>query len=513
MRESYLLGIDIGTYESKGVLTDTEGHILAQAMVPHELAFPQPGWAEHNADGVWWHDFVQLAHELLRQAGVAPVQVAGVGCSAIGPCVLPVDAAGQPLRPGILYGIDTRALVEVEELTAALGADWVVAETGSALSAQSAGPKILWIRRHEPEVWARTRRVMTSTSYLVYRLTGRVVIDHYTATTYGPLYSLRKLDWEPRGLAQVCEAELLPELDWTTAVAGRVTAQAAKETGLASGTPVIVGTCDAAAEAISAGVVTPGDTMLMYGTTLFFIEICAALPKGGILWPAVFLKPGTYALAAGMATAGALTRWFRDEFAQLERIAEESDGPTAYAALAEQAGTVPPGSGGLLVLPYFSGERTPLNDPLARGVVAGLTLSHSRAHVYRALLEGVAYGIRHNLEAMDKAGEPPQRLVAIGGGTKNRLWLQIVSDVTGQEQVIRTTPGASYGDALLAGVGVGLLPEIATVQDWLGDTDRIRPNPAAWDLYDRYYRLYRELYGVSQDVVHALARLGSGQNE
>jgi len=508
----YLMGIDIGTYESKGVLVDIQGHILAQATIPHDLLIPQPGWAEHDADEVWWHDFVYISRELLRQSGVKPTQIVGIGCSAIAPCVLPVDTYGRPLRRAILYGIDTRALDEINELTDSLGSDWIIAETGSVLSSQSAGPKILWIRRHEPQIWARTWKIMTATTYLVYRLTGRVVMDHYTAAAYGPLYSLRKLDWEPRASALICGIELLPELDWTTAIAGYVTPQSAMETGLSVGTPVIVGTADAAAEAVGAGAVAPGDMMLMYGTTMFFIKICASLPenKKGMLWSTVFLEPGIYALTAGMATAGALTRWFRDQFAQLELEGEKSGGRNAYAVLAEQANAIPPGAEGLLVLPYFSGERTPINDPLARGLIAGLTLSHTRIHIYRALLEGIAYGVRHNLEVMAEIGESPQRLIAIGGGTKNRVWLQIVSNVIGRMQEIRSTPGACYGDAFLAGVGVGLFPNIAAVKSWLQEpSDRIFPDPAAKETYDIYYNLYRKIYEKTKDIMHELAQLGA----
>lgn len=505
---SYLLGIDVGTYESKGVLTDLEGQILAQETVPHDLSMPRQGWAEHDADAVWWHDLKYLARTLVRQAAVDAREIVAVGCSAIGPCVLPVDDDGAPLRPAILYGIDTRAVQEVTELTERLGDSWIVEETGTSLSAQAAGPKILWLQRHEPDVWRRTKHIMTSTSYLVYKLTGRVVIDHYTATAYGPLYNIRTCGWEPRGLEEVCSAALLPELDWSTSVAGRVTEKAAAETSLAAGTPVIVGTADAAAEAVSAGVVSPGDTMLMYGTTSFFIEICADLPESARLWPAVFLQPNTYALAAGMATSGALTRWFRDHFAPLERQVEDGGGANAYQVLAELAASIPAGAEGLLMLPYFSGERTPLNDPLARGVLAGLTLSHTRAHVYRALLESVAYGIRHNLEEMSAGGQMPSRLVAIGGGTKNRLWLQIVSDVTGYAQEVRTTPGASYGDAFLAGMGVGLFPNTETILGWLGEAETIRPNKRVKPLYDEYYQQFRALYDVTLDVVHRLTELG-----
>jgi xylulokinase len=306
----------------------------------------------------------------------------------------------------------------------------------------------------------------------------------------------------------ICPASFLPELKWSTEVVGQVSAKAAAETGLAAGTPVTAGTCDAAAEAVSAGVVSPGDTMLMYGSTIFLVKICEALPQTGTLWPAVFLEPNSYALAAGMATGGAITRWFRDQFGQSEIDLEERVGKNAYASLAEMAAQVPPGAGGLLALPYFSGERTPIHDPLARGIIAGLTLRHSRSQLYRALLEGVAYGIRHNLEALAEHSEQPAKLVAIGGGAKNRTWLQIVSDVVGQTQWVPESPGASYGDALLAGVAVGILEDLRAVQEWLGEPGLVTPDPDAHAIYDKYYALYREFYPATREVAHSLARLG-----
>ncbi len=501
----HLLGIDVGTYESKAALVDRDGRLIASAAIGHEMSLPAAGLAEHDADAVWWHDFVALSRSVLAQSGVRPRDIAGVGCSAIGPCVLAVDRAGRPLRPAILYGVDTRASAEVAELTAALGEEWVLSQTGSALSSQAAGPKILWLRRHEPETWRKAGRVMTSTSYLVYRLTGRVVIDHYTAAAYGPLYNLHSRGWDERALALVCDAALLPELDWSAGLAGRVSREAAKETGLAEGTPVTVGTADAAAEAVAAGVLDPGDTMLMYGSTLFFIQICSRLPASRDQWPTVYLEPDTYALAAGMSTTGALTRWFRDRLAPLEAAAERAGGASAYQALAEEAARVPRGAEGLLMLPYWSGERTPVNDPLARGVLAGLTLSHGRPHMFRAALEGIAFGVRHNLEAMASAGAQPRRLVAIGGGVKNPLWVQIVSDVTGREQVAQTTPGASYGDAMMAAVGVGLLPSLSESRRWLPRGTLVRPDPEAAAFYDKRYPLFRELYESTRALVHSLA--------
>lgn len=505
-----LLGIDVGTYESKGVIVEAaSGQIVAQAAREHSIAMPHPGWAEHDAESIWWSDFVALCRQLLSHPHVSAESVRAVGVSAIAPTMLPIDRSGRPLRPAILYGIDTRTAQEIEDLTHALGHEWLLEHAGSTLSTQSAGPKILWFRRHEPELYRRTWKILTASSYLVFRLTGQVVIDHYTAAAFAPLYDLPRQRWSAAGAALICDLDMLPELCWTVEVVGEVTKAAAQETGLRPGTPVIAGTADAAAEAIAAGVTRPGDCMIMYGTTVFFIEICDHLLRGGALWPTVFLTPGTYALAAGMATAGAITRWFRDQFAPLELRAEAEGGPPAYEALAHLAAESPPGSRGLIVLPYFSGERTPIHDPHARGLILGLTLSHRRSDIYRALLEGVAYGIRHNIEAMMELGAEPRRLVAIGGGTKNPVWLQIVSDVLGRPQEVRHSPGAAYGDAFLAGMGIGRFRDLADVLNWLGPAPQVEPIQSHVQHYDFYYAIYRELYPRLRDLMRKLADLGA----
>lgn len=508
----YFMGIDVGTYSSKGVVVGSDGRIVAQESKPHETAMPHPGWAEHEADGVWWQDLCTIARALIRRSGLSPSDIAGVGTSGIAPCVLPLSKDGKPLRPAILYGIDTRATAEINELSERLGKDWIVEHSGAGLSAQSAGPKVLWIRRHEPDVWKQARYFVTSTSYLVYRLTGRLAIDHYTAAFYGPLYDLGEQRWSAAGSAEVCSLDTLAPPRWTSEIAGYVTAEAAEQTGLAEGTPVITGTADAAAEAVTAGVLKPEDTMLMFGSSLFIIRVFDRKPEGGVFWPAPFLFPGTYALAGGMSTSGAVTQWFREEFAHEERAAEEKGGANAYEALAESAERIPAGAEGLMALPYFSGERTPLNDPDARGVIAGLTLSHTRAHVYRALLEAVAFGVRHNLEAMGErvgAGSSLSAgsLVAIGGGAANRVWMQIIADVMGQSFMIRTSPGAPYGDAALAAVGTGFV-ERSDVLDWVPEGERVDPDPANHETYTRLYRVYRDLYPSAVDALHTLAQFG-----
>lgn len=493
---TYTLGVDIGTYESKGVLADREGWIVATAARPHKMIVPQPRWAEHRADEDWWGDFAAIAGEL--SAAVDPREIACVATSAIGPCMLPVDAAGRPLTNGVLYGVDTRAAREIEDLTAEIGAETILTRCGNALTSQSVGPKILWLRRNRPEVFARTAKVMTSTSYLVLQLTGEVVIDHYTAASFSPLYDIERLDWAEDLAEGIVGREALPRLMWSTEIAGRVTAEAAAQTGLAEGTPVTVGTIDAAAEAVSVGVSGPGDMMVMYGSTIFTILLAEARLRDPRLWHAPWLFPARHAAMAGLATSGTLTHWFRD---QIGRDLPEAE---AFARLAAEAEASPPGAKGLLVLPHFSGERTPIHDPSARGVFFGLDLTHDRGDMYRALLEGIAFATAHVMETYHEAGAEPERLTAVGGGTKNRLWLQATSDVSGRDQAVcEKTIGASYGDAFLAALAVGAA-EPGDIARWNPVARRVTAEPR--ELYARRFRLYRRLYERTKDIMAELGR-------
>ncbi len=506
MSGRYLLGVDIGTFSSKGVLAREDGEVAAQAMVEHTLDIPSPGRAEHDPDKVWWRDFLAICAELLRAAGVRPVEVQAIGVSTISPAVVAVDEAGRALRPAILYGIDTRATQEIDELSRA---------TGASLSSQSASPKVMWIRRHEPEVWSRTRWILNGSGYLNLRLTGARTIDVYDASIFGPFFDPHTLAWSTDVAPLVAPVEMMPVPTWTSDVAGRVSAEAARETGLASGTPVITGTADAAAEAVGAGLTAPGDMMLMYGSSTFFILRTEGLmaPRG--FWASRFLEKDAFVVAGGTATAGSLTRWFRDNFAERELSAERSGGANAYAALAQLSSASPPGSRGLVVLPYFSGERTPLNDPDARGMIFGLTLGHSRADIYRAVLESVGFSIRHNIEALRAEGCRASRILAVGGGTKNSAWMRIVSDIAGIEQIVPSRQiGASYGDAFLAGIGVGMFTGTSEARRWARAGETVRPDPRHRPVYDAAYGLYRELYERNADAMRSsakIARLGDAR--
>lgn len=486
-----LVGVDVGTASSKGVLCTVDGEVRATATRRHQMSLPRPGHAEMDAESVWWDEVASICRELSLHAGGEPI--AGLCVSGIGPCLLVTDADLRPLRPGILYGIDTRASAEIDDLTERFGAEAILARGGNALSSQAVGPKLLWLRRNEPHLWAQARRWFGSSSYVVARLTGEYVLDHHTASQCAPLYDLAARDWAADWVEEIAGDLPMPRLAWPGDMVGRITADAATATGLAEGTPVMAGTVDAWAESFSCGVRSPGDLMLMYGSTMFFVQAGRDLRPSPPMWTTTGVEPEVMTLSAGMGTSGSLTSWV-----------QELTGDVDFETLVSEASAVPAGSDGLLVLPYFAGERTPIFDPHARGVVAGLSLRHRRGHLYRAVYEGIAYGVRQILELLQEAGGTAERVVAVGGGTRAGLWPQIVSDVTGVRQLVPAqTIGASYGDALLAAIGSGLVPPAT---DWAEIVGEVTPDPTRREAYDELYEAFTELYPASKSTVHRLAR-------
>jgi xylulokinase len=483
-----VLGIDIGTSATKAVLARADGTIVREARRAHEMAMPRPGWAEFDAEAVWWDDVRAVCSEL---AGFAGMSLRGVCVSGIGPCAVPCDAALRPLRPAILYGIDTRATAEVDELTVKFGAEQILARGGSALSSQALGPKLLWLRRCEPKVWSSTHGWYMASSFIAARLTGEYVLDHHSASQCNPLYDLERAVWADDWIDEIVPGLAFPRLVWPEEVVGTVTTAASLSTGLPAGTPVVCGTIDAWAEAFSVGVRRPGDVMLMYGSTMFLVHVVEHASPHPLLWTTQGVEAGTRTQAAGTSTGGSLTEWIR-------QLVGRPDWPTLLA----EAGAAPPGARGLLLLPYFAGERTPIYDPLARGVAAGLTLRHGRGDILRAAYEGIAAGIR---QILDLGADAPDHLVAVGGGTHSTLWLQVMSDMTGVAQhVPEQTLGAAYGDALLAAIGVGLVPPET---DWTRLARVVEPNDELRSVYDDVYPRYPALYAATSEIVHQLEEL------
>ena len=486
-----VLGVDIGTSSSKGVLVGLGGQILATAVRGHDVSRPEPGHVEMDA-ATWWREFTDITKEL---TAANDARIVAVGISGMGPCVLVTDGNGRPLRPAMLYGIDIRAVAQIAHLNERFGEHAIVDRCGSALSTQAVGPKLAWLAEHEPDVAARARMLFMPSSWLAYQLTGEYILDHHSASQCTPMYDTAAHAWYGPYASLIMGDISLPRLLWPGDTAGYLTPQAAAQTGIPAGVPVISGTIDAWTEAVSVGAHHPGDLMLMYGTTMFLINTLAARTTANTLWGTVGVERGTYNLAGGMATSGAITMWLR-----------KLTGSPAYTTLLAEAELSGPGANGLLMLPYFAGERTPIADPQARGLIAGLTLEHTRGDLYRATLEATAFGVRHNVEALNATGGNVQRTVAVGGGTQGQLWTQIVSDITGLEQQIpAVTIGASFGAAFLAAKTV----TTASIGKWNPTAAVVRPRPDRAARYDQLYGLYRELYASTSAIVHGLTKLAA----
>jgi xylulokinase len=504
MQPTYFIGIDVGTFESKGVLIDRDCRIVASHTEKHEIENPRPNVFEHDAEAVWWGDFCKISRALLEKSGVASTQIACVGTSALGADCLPVDAECRPLRKAILYGIDARADEEIAWLTAYYGPQQVAALFGRPLCSSDVAPKILWIKNHEPEVYRKTAKFLTATSYITAKLTGEYVIDKFLINTFAPAYRADGLI-DAEACALFCRPDQLAACRGTTEIAGRVTVQAARETGLAAGTPVLPGTDDAGAEAISTGVFKPGDMMVMIGSTCYMIYCSDRLVIDPRLWHDEFIIPGAYSISAGTNTAGTLTRWFRDTLF-LDAVAEqEASGRNAYEAMLDRLDQIPPGSDGLITLPYFAGERTPINDPLAKGVIFGLKLNHTRDHLYKSALEGVGFSIAQHLDILQEHHLPVDKIMAVGGGALNKPWLQIIADITGQPiQTASVTLGAAYGDALMASLGCGAYSDFAAFEEIVRPALTIQPDARNWGPYQSSRKIFDQLYLATKDLMHIL---------
>jgi len=507
-KRKYFMGIDIGTFSSKGVITDESGTVIARAQTAHGMENPAPGYYEQDAEEVWWHDFCVLSKGLLHDSGVRPEDICAVGTSTLGCDCLPVDKDLKPLRKAILYGIDARCMDEIDELTRYYGEERTRKLFGRPMCSGDIAAKILWVKNHEPEVYKHTYKFLTGTSYLTAKLTGNFVIDRFLGNAaFCPLYrpdgSINEEMCDP-----ICRPDQLAKGQIVTDLAGTVTKKAAEETGLCEGTPVTTGTGDSSAESISTGVLSPGDLMVQFGSSLFFYCCTDHVVKDDRVQGNMFLIPGTYSVAGGTNNGGTVQSWYRDQI--LESCVEEEKriGENAFSLMMEGIEKIRPGSDGLITLPYFAGERTPINDPKARGMVIGLNLNHTKKHLYRSALEGIGFSVAQHLDIFNENGLFPERILAAGGGTKNKVWMQMIADITGVPVVIaKETAGASYGDALMAAIGVGHYKDFEALKDVIALETTLLPNMEAHEAYKPYRELFDRLYEQNKESMHCLYRM------
>ncbi|MGH7119362.1 MAG: FGGY-family carbohydrate kinase [Acetobacteraceae bacterium] len=488
-----IVGLDIGTTSTIGVLLAPPDRLLALASRPVDLSAQHPGWAEEDPEQ-WWANVCALTRELIAKNGIAAGEIVGVGVTGMVPAVVLLDDAGRLLRPSIQQS-DARCGSEVAVLRAEYPEADFIRRAGNGINQQLVACKLRWIERHEPEVFRRIATVFGSYDYVNWRLTGARAIEQNWALEAGFVdLSRNELSDALIALSHLPRAAIPPKVA-SHALLGRVNRAAAAATGLPEGTPVIGGAADLVASALGAGIVAPGQVLLKFGGSVDVLTATAKVAPDPRLYLDYHLVPGIFMPNGCMATGGSALNWFVRNFAGTEQANAEAAGKTLHQWLDGLAQALPPGAEGVRVLPYFLGEKTPIHDPGARGAFTGLTLSHGLGHLWRALLEAYAYAILHHIEVLNDIGHATESFVACDGGASSRVWMQIVADVLQRPvQLLTGHPGSSLGVAWAAAIGCGLEQDWAKVGKLVGQGDRLQPAADHAAAYRRGYAEFRRLY-------------------
>ncbi|HSV32157.1 MAG TPA: FGGY-family carbohydrate kinase [Atribacteraceae bacterium] len=508
----YLMGTDIGTQGTKTVMVDEKGKFVSEAFREYGVITPRPSWAEQWPD-IWHEAVLETLKECLERSGVFPQDVAGLAISGLyGGSGVPVDKDMKPLRPCLIW-MDRRARRETQWVKDTIPLDKIFGITGNYVDSYYGFTKMMWIRNNEPEVWNKLFQFVTPKDYVVYRLTGELATDYSSAGNIGGVFDIHRREWS----GEMCDLlgipkHLLPKrITLSSELVGKLSSQAAAQTGLLEGTPVYGGGVDAPVAQLGAGVLSEGEHVAMAGTSMCWGTVHGGqyLTPGLVSFPYVVYDKERIYTFGGSATSGALARWFRDQFGGYEKEVERNTGISAYTLMELETSGIGPGSDGVLVLPYFMGERSPIWDPDARGTILGLSLFHNRNHVYRAMLEAAAYSLRHNMEEGIKAGlklNPDCWIV--GGVAKSTFWVQIFADITGfNMKRLAKDVEAPFGDAFLAGLGSGVIDSPERIKDWIEFRPLIEVNRGNQAVYTRYYELFLELYKSTKTVMKKLAEL------
>ncbi len=481
----YVLGLDSSTTATKAILVAADGSVVAVESSGYPFESPKPLWAEQDA-GLWWAATCTSIQKALSSAGVAGSEVVAVGLTGQMHGLVLLDGSGRPLRPAILWN-DQRTADECDQIRGRIGRERLISISGNDALTGFTAPKILWVRNHEPEIFAKARHVLLPKDYVRLMLTGGYATDRAGAAGTG-LFDLGERNWSSSLLSGLeLDPDWFPTTHEGTEVTGVITASSAAATGLVAGTPVVAGGGDQAANGVGVGAVSEGIAALSLGTSgvVFVSADRPVIEPQGRLHAFCHAVPGKWHLMGVMLSAAGSLRWFK------ETLAPEA----TYDDLVESAAEIEAGSEGLLFLPYLSGERTPHPDPLARGAFVGLTLRHTRAHMVRAIMEGVAFGLRDSLDLIRGAGVAVDQVRASGGGTRSLLWRQIIADVLDAEvATTATSEGAAFGAAVLAAVGGGWHAAVqSAVDDWVSIGESVAPSPAA-SRYRQVHAQYASLY-------------------
>lgn len=495
----YFIGIDSSTTATKALLMDETGRVVGVGVAEYGYDTPRPQWSEQHP-ALWWDGTVSAIRQVLRDTGIDGDQVQAIGLTGQMHGLVLLDEQGQVLRPAILWN-DQRTQSQCDTIHTRIGKERLIQITGNVALTGFTAPKLLWVQEEEPEIYARIAAVLLPKDYVRYRLTGVLAMDK--ADGAGTiLFDLKRRDWSPEVVQELgFDLAWLPPTFEGTEITGRVTADAAALTGLRAGTPVVAGGGDQAANGVGTGAVSDGVVALSLGTSgvVFVSTSSPVIEPQGRLHAFCHAAPGQWHLMGVMLSAAGSLRWHRDTLAP----------GVSFDELVDAAAAVPAGSDGLFFLPYLTGERTPHPDPLARGGYIGLTIRHTLSHMTRAVLEGVAFGLRDSFELIQGAGAGQITQVrASGGGAKSQLWRQILADVFQAEIVtLNTTEGAAYGAALLAAVGGEVFADVAAAcEATIYPTSTTQPGSAS-KYYEQNYPIFGSLYPTLRQTFHALAQL------
>jgi xylulokinase len=494
-----VLGLDIGTTSTIGILIALPDKVLASVSRPVTLSSPFSGWAEEDT-AEWWQNVREIIPELIAKAGVDPQDVRAVGVTGMLPAVVVMDAKGNVLRPSIQQS-DGRCGDQVTELSAEIDEADFIARAGNGINQQLVAAKLRWIEQSEPEVFAKIATVFGSYDFINWKLTGEKAVEQNWALEAGFVDTATgALSDELIAIGHIPRSAV-PPIAASHAILGHITAVAAAATGLAPGTPVVGGAADHIASAYVAGVTKPGDVLLKFGGATDIMIATKNLQPDPRMFLDLHLIPGLYMPNGCMASGGSALNWFVDKLAQGEAGKADAAGFTLHQHMDAIAAETPPGADGVQIIPYFLGEKTPLHDPDARGVIHGLSLNHDLRHMWRALLEGFGYAFRHHIEVFNEMGHPTTRYLASDGGSNSRLWMQICADILQQPvQLLMGHPGSCLGAAWMAAIGAGMSDDWEGVTAFVSYGDRIEPDPATVALYDEGYRVFRQSYDALAKV-------------
>jgi len=507
----FILAHDLGTTGNKATLFDDEGRLVASAFSGYETRHPQPTWAEQNPED-WWLAVIDATRGLLNKSSVAPQDIAVIAFSGQMMGCLPVDAAGNPLRPCIIWA-DQRAVAQAARLDELVGAERLYRITGHRISPTYSASKITWLRDNEPGVFARAHKFLHVKDYIAYRMTGAFVTDRSDASGMN-LYDLEGGTWSDEILNAIdLDPRLLPEIHNSTDVIGELTRQAAEQLGLSAGTLVVIGGGDGASATVGAGAVMEGPAYNYIGSSSW-ISFAAQHPiydPGRRIFNWAHMVPGMFAPCGTMQAAGGSYQWLRRQVCLSEGREAEETGEDVYEIMNRQAEQSIPGAHGLLFLPYLQGERSPHWNPNARGGFVGLQVTHTRADLIRATLEGISMNLRTILQSFLDANAQIDEVILIGGGAKGDLWRQILADVFGRPTLRPRLleEATSLGAAIAGGVGVGLFPDFSIVKQRIEIVNRHMPDPEAQAVYDRLYPIFLETYNALVPIFDQLPEVSS----